>query len=266
MQLCWPVDPVFSTPSVTTSSPSNPEDELFSVATKIPALQYQSRCLFGLSQAASEHDVRDLLQCATALDQELSNWSCTTWTVWPYSVAMNINTPAGSGYTPHELHRYPSNYIGRVWNCFRVSRLIVLSILLRATTWLSTSTKLGDAYERERKELERTSMRLVDDVCASVSFLLGDDLSQITSGAGNTKRPYCPKVKGASQVQTGKFSLIWPLYVACSSPLLSKSQRGWMRMRLQDLAERGEVQATFACLTKSQILLGGSDKVRFDCV
>lgn len=270
MQLCLPVDGIFSMLSAATSSHSNPEDELFSVATKIPTLQYQSKQLFARLQATSEYEIRSLLQCATVLDKELSDWSHTTPRVWPYSVAMNVNTSASSGYTPCELHKYPSNYIARVWNCYRVSRLVVLSILVRATTWLNRSTKLGEASERQNKDLEKTSMRLVDDICASVSFLLGDDLSRMkfptTGGEGQEKSPYCPSVNKTGQRHTGRFSLIWPLYVACSYPEVPEAQRGWMSMRLHDLAERGEVQASLACLTKSQILLGGSDRVRFDCV
>jgi hypothetical protein len=268
MQICRPIDEIFSVSDLTASSHKSPEDHLISKAAKIPNLQYRSNRLFTQTQGASKGDVENLFNSARVLDREIADWARTLPTTWSYSTAMNIDNITNSKFTPRQVHRYPDFYIARVWNFYRVSRLIVQSVLLRTTSWMSI---LMDPNEfNEGRKADGSSIELVNDICASVPFLMGHDLSKIkiaaTSGGIRQERPSWSGTKQSGSTHTGRFSLIWPLYIACSTSSVPEAQRDWMRMQLRLLAEHGVTQAHFACLTKSQILLGGADDVRFDCV
>ncbi|KAI9154868.1 hypothetical protein HJFPF1_07427 [Paramyrothecium foliicola] len=256
-------------PNVTSVSLDNPEQSLFSTAAKIPNVQHQSSRVFAQSSAVDGTKVEELLHCATRIDEELLDWADTVDANWLYTVAVNIDQTSNSNYTPHELHRYPSFYIARVWNCYRVSRLIVQSILLRANSWLCASRKLDKGYH----DLEASnwlSIKLVNDICASVPFLLGHNLSKIkltsTRNGGTRGMRSEHEIKRKEQAATGRFSLIWPLRVACGSSSVPKAQKDWIRLQLKLLAECGEARAHLAGLTESRILQGGSDSIRFDCV
>ena len=118
-------------------------------------------------------------------------------------------------------------------------------------------------------------MELVNDICASVPFLLGRDLSRMKLPAAtnnlrepeNVRQARYPKDKndnGASRV--GRFSLLWPLYTASSAPLVPEAQREWMRSQLRLVTEQGDSQASCLCSAESQVLLGGAEKFPFDCV
>ncbi|KZL67593.1 C6 finger domain protein, partial [Colletotrichum tofieldiae] len=268
MQICRPIDDVFSTLDVIASSQESPEYHLISKAAEIPSLQHQSNCLFTQPQDTIKNEIQNLFHSARALDREISDWARTIPTTWCYSVAMNVNDLASSDFTPRQVHRYPNIYIARVWNFYRVSRLIVQSVLIRAISWMSTSMGLNEFDEGV--QIEGSSVELVNDICASVPFLLGYDLSKMkipsTSGGSKHGRTSRPGIKESSQTHTGRFSLIWPLHIACSSSSVPEAQRDWMRMQLRLLAKCGEKQAQIVCFTKSQILLGGADQDRFDCV
>lgn len=271
MQLCRPIDDIFAMSNLTTTPQDNPEDTLFSTAAKLPDFQYRSSCVLAPSPATSESEVEALLHRARHIDQELSDWADTVRETWPYTVAMNMEQVPSLRYAPHELHRYPSFYVARVWNCYRVSRLIVQSIRLRTSSWLSSSGELS-GLDCEIEDSKQQTRMLVNEICASVPFLLGHDLSKMKVPSTNTSDESVKgkeeevEDKGRERTHTGRFSLIWPLRVACSSLSVPKAQKDWIRLQLQHLAKCGEAQAHFACLTESRILQGGSDSVLIDCV
>ncbi|KZL80607.1 c6 zinc finger protein [Colletotrichum incanum] len=268
MQLCKPVDDVFSVLDMLAPSQESPEYHLISKAAEIPNLQYRSNCMFIQPQDAIKNDVENLFHSARALDREILDWARTVPTTWSYTAAMNANDLASSDFTPRQVHRYPNIYIARVWNFYRVSRLIIQSLLTRAISWMSTSMDLNDFDEGG--QIEKSSMELVNDICASVPFLLGYDLTKMklpsTSGGSKQERTSRSGIEKNGPARNGRFSLIWPLHISCSSSSVPQAQRDWMRMQLRFLANCGEKQAQVVCFTRSQILLGGIDHDRFDCV
>ncbi|KAH7016389.1 C6 zinc finger protein [Microdochium trichocladiopsis] len=267
MQSCQPMGETSVLFNATaTTSHQNPEGALFSLAAKIPNLQHKSSHILARSPAVEQSHVQRLLQCARRIDQDLLDWADAVRETWPYIVAVDIDQLSDLSYTPREIHRYPSFYTARVWNCYRVSRLIVQSILHRANVRLSTFEGASNNAHHEIEESEEQSNMLVNDICASVPFLLGNDLSRmkllsptsIVAAIEAKNREHAPA--------TGRFSLILPLRVACSASSVPRAQKEWIHLQLQLMAECGEPQARLAGLTGSQILRGGSDSIRFDCV
>jgi hypothetical protein len=246
----------------------SPEDELISRLAEVPNMQYQSSSLFDQPRGITKADVENLLHNARSLDHTIRDWTHTIDTTWSYTAALSLDVEPRSKYTPRHIHRYQDFYTARVWNVYRVARLIVQSIIVRATSWLSASMNHNGIYDEEKTE--HNSVRLVDDICASVSFLMGDDLSRLklpTTGRGsNQAGTNWNRSKGSGQGHSGRYSLIWPLYVACGSVLVPEPQRDWMEMQLRRLAELGETQAHFACHNRSRLLSGRRDDIQFDCV
>jgi hypothetical protein len=262
MQLSRPVDRVFTEEHDIPRSDVTPEGDLVSRTSAIPNLQYLANCLFAREGSAiNKGDVQDLVESARALDSQLLDWADNILPTWAYSVATNIGNLPSSEFAPCQVHRYPDHYTARVWNLYRASRLIIQSIILRAMAWLAISAHTPTEIETAKAEL--TSINLANDICASVLFLLGGDLSRMrlyTADDGSERG------RDSASARTGRFSLIWPLFLGCSSSTIPASQRTWMRQQLRQIAEDGESQAHFACLTESQTLSGGPESFRIDCV
>lgn len=124
MQISQPVDEIFFSQGIPCLYEDS-EDQLISMAAKIPNLQYQSNHLLEKPQEADRAEIEKLAYCANALDFELSTWANNIPISWSYTVALSVSNPASPKFAPCVLHRYPDFYIARVWDFYRVARLIV---------------------------------------------------------------------------------------------------------------------------------------------
>ncbi|KAG8361812.1 hypothetical protein FVEN_g137 [Fusarium venenatum] len=262
IQISKPVDKVFLKQIM--SSYEDTEDRLVSLTARVPQLQYTS-CQLETAKDINTTEAEQLISDVNELDLELSIWVTSMSTKWSYATAVNINNHARIDYTPRVIHRYTDRYTARVWNLYRVSRLIVQSVLLRTIVCLSASTKRPSDEDR-RNRIKRVIMGLVDDICASVPYLLGHDLSNMSLAVDNNDgrriHDHGTSIATATSgtgVPIGGFSLIWPLSVACSALAVPAAQTEWMQRQLQLLTNHGEP------LT-STILSGKPNEFRFDCV
>ncbi|KAE8441830.1 hypothetical protein EG329_004283 [Mollisiaceae sp. DMI_Dod_QoI] len=271
VQISKPVDSIFDEFAENLSPYENIEDRLVSKAIRIPKLQYLANNL--LSQrncAVNVGEAFELIRAAEELDRELANWARRIHIKWSYTAITRMGCSLGphsssSSFVPSQIHRYPNIYAARVWNLYRVYRLIIQSILLR----VSSSIYLQANHHQDR--VEKANRTMVEDVCASVPFLLGYDLTELKRPTDSFQHesfpwPQSSMNKTSISGHTGKFSLIWPLYIACSVSSISETQRRWMRAQLRWIAESGEAQAHFVQDAESQTLMGEPEKFRFDCV
>jgi hypothetical protein len=273
MQTSQPIDSIFTEPDWTTFLHENVEDQLVSKTIGIPQLQSQANGLLIRPHCISRNSsIEQLISAARLLDRELSDWASNVPISWKYSTATYLHPSSHSGFISQHLHRYVNSYIARVWNLFRVSRLIVQSIILRGISWLGGSLPT-DPKGLDIVNIERNVRELVNDICASVSFLLGHDLSKMKQPAANessNKSNPHPSPNSRSKDDTptasGRFSLIWPLYIGSSALSVPDEQRRWMRVQLRLIAESGESQAQILSGGESQTLSGGIEAFRFDCV
>ena len=271
LQISTPVDSIFNEFDEIISPYENTEDRLLSKTMRIPELQSLTNSL--LSQPSCAVDVSrafDLIRAAIDLDSELAHWARKVPIEWSYTTALRMKyfyNPrlSSSTFVPNQAHRYPDLYTARVWNLYRVSRLIIQSILFRVSSCVDLHLK--DHYRDRTDKINRS---MVEDMCASVPFLLGYDFSELkrstSSFHGQNLWPQTSVSKATSSAHTGKFSLIWPLYIACSVSSVPEAQRRWMRAQLRWIAETGEAQAQFVHQAESQTLAGGVESFRFDCV
>lgn len=248
----------------------SPEDLLFSIASRIPGLQHRVNKLSSQSSSATQTDASGLAEDARGIDRQLATWCDDLFSTRPYSIASDINVSTQHDFTLRHVHRYSDFYSARMWNLYRVARLIVQSVLNRAVSWTSASPRVSGGLDGTgtAENLDDISKSLVNEICATVPFLLGQDLSKMNLPTGHATGIHqpAPHATSTSTAHTGRFSLIWPLHVASSCPSVPETQRRWMRAQLQAMAEQGEAQAAIVSLTESRILLGGKDMDRFDCV
>ncbi|KAE9363957.1 hypothetical protein N431DRAFT_550626 [Stipitochalara longipes BDJ] len=277
LQISKPIDPIFDGFAEMLSLYENFEDRLLSKAMRIPALQSLANNLLSQPSWAVDFSVAsELIEATETLDGELAHWARCISKTRSYTTVMRMSYSSTrenptSSFVPNQIHRYSDFYAARVWNLYRVYRLILQSILLRASPLVqSIPPNQGPDYIR----IEKINRVMVDDVCASVPFLLGYDLSELK----NSRYPDDPQpqdekflwpqsfVGACATERSGKFSLIWPLYVACSVASVPESQRMWMRSQLKWIAATGEAHAHLIMDAESQTLLGGPEIFRFDCV
>jgi hypothetical protein len=254
----------------------NVEDRLISKALRIPALQSVSNSL--LSQPSCEIDfsaASKLIRAAKDLDGELADWAKRIPAKWSYTTILRMRASSdpelsSTIFLPNQIHRYPDFYTARVWNLYRVYRMIIQSILYRVSSLYSTD------HDQDSKRIQKINTMMVDDICASVPFLLGYDLADLKGlhSLDNLHLHFPDKIylwpqssmKGCiSGGPARKFSLIWPLYIACSVAAIPATQRKWMRAQLKWIAETGETHAQIIMETESQTLFGGPESFRFDC-
>ncbi|KAK0115894.1 hypothetical protein ONS95_012940 [Cadophora gregata] len=270
VQTCTPVDPIFETCSELLAPYENIEDRLLSNTMHIPNLQaWANGLLFKYSAKVEEDEITELLQSAEDLDYELANWALGVPSEWSYFTITRMETPKTSSirtglFIPDQLHRYPNLYVARTWNLYRVSRLIIQSIISRVSALSSR------AINTSKVQIDAISQSMVSQICASIPFLLGYDCSELkytsTSSSPTSLWPQCLPTKPRSSNNPGKFSLIWPLYVASSVESTPEAQRNWMRKQLDWIAGTGEAHAQVLRDCRSQTLLGKPEAFRFDCV
>ncbi|KFZ23568.1 hypothetical protein V502_01955 [Pseudogymnoascus sp. VKM F-4520 (FW-2644)] len=145
--------------------------------THIPNLQSQANIMLSHSTwPENGQPALELLKTAKSLDSGILDWAQSVPATWSYTIATDLNALSYtegrvSDFSPPQIHRYPNFYIARVWNIYRVSRLIVLSIILRVAARSPSHSTHGE-QELDLFGAERRQGKLVDEICASVPFLL----------------------------------------------------------------------------------------------
>lgn len=269
MQISKPIHAIFHQDVEFTSFHETQEDRLIARTIDIPNLQSQANIVLSHSTwPENGQPALELLKTAKSLDSGILDWAQSVPATWSYTIATDLNALSYtkgrvSDFSPHQIHRYPNFYIARVWNMYRVSRLIVLSIILRVAARSPSHSTHGE-QKLDLFGAERRQGKLVDEICASVQFLLNHDLSRMALAITKGQRE--SDEKGDIVTKAGRYSLIWPLYVGSSVPSIPDNQRRWMRAQLQRIGDLGEPQAKLLSDLQCQTLLGGPEKFRFYCV
>ncbi|KAG4428902.1 hypothetical protein IFR05_015616 [Cadophora sp. M221] len=268
IQTSTPVDSIFIECGEVLSAYENFEDTLLSKTMRVPQLQAWANDI--LPRSSLEIDTSttsELLQSAENLDRELANWAFRVPEQWFHKTVTRLRHHQSSwtnksAFVPEQIHQYPDIYVARTWNLYRVSRLILQSIILRVSC-INNITSYS--YEDRIDSINRA---MVDGICASIPFLLGYDCSELkqSTPVPNSLWPQSSPNKPRACHNTGEFSLIWPLYLASSVPSAPESQRNWLRDQLDWIAGAGDSHAQVLRDCKSQTLEGRPEIFRFDCV
>jgi Fungal Zn(2)-Cys(6) binuclear cluster domain len=268
IQTCTPTARIFKSLDEPASLDENEEDRLFSIMARLPQIQHRERESLDRPTTPKNGCEIALLHLAKLVDGQLVAWQNNLPPAWSITIAQSIHVPDAPNihalFFPKEIHKYRDFRTARVSNLCRVSRIILQSIIVR----LHNRMQLTDDMDCARTSIQK----LVDEICSSVSYLSGDELSKMRLPEPQTlsvrnageRSPVTTEEKHSSR--SGRYCLFWPLYVASSVTCVPSSQRKWMRQQLLSFGEAGEPLATWLAASESQLVAGRAENFAFDCV
>jgi hypothetical protein len=268
MQSSCSISPLFCGIEGISPPDENDEDRLFSLMAMLPKMQnFIYNYVYG-DIRDHESDLQEVLSEAKALEARLQDWENGLPPTWTYKTAQNLYSSHCAAletrYVPEKVHRYQDVYSARLWNLYRTSRIILFSV----TISLSTLPALDSPSLQPTLGLDTAQAMIreyVDDICASVSYLSGKAFSLTRSNESDLDGRSKPHTS-QSQNQNGRYSLLWPLYVASSVTFVPQSQRSWMRQQIVSIGEAWEPLAKWLASSQSQILIHRPEDFAFDCV
>jgi hypothetical protein len=180
----------------------------------------------------SFHDysnAENFIPAAVAIDAQLAEWMANQ----PES--MFYRTVTVKERSPHVFsdyyHVYDSIWAAATWNNCRCVRILINEIIIVQLKYLKNTR--NDLFELElglpvplETQLETsatTIVQLAHDICGSVPFLLG------------YKEGEDPTLLNTKAV-TGNF-LLWPLYTAAVTAMVSDVMSNWVADRLRVIAD-----------------------------
>ena len=207
------------------------------------------RAAMGLlnSPHATQKELTELFVLASMVDRSLLDWVASVpceW--WPKPAADN---------SPEQLYRfgawgqhmdvYIDVWVASVWNAYRQLRLDVQGILLA----ISNRRWLGDGFSalKASQNYLQTMQRLVDNICMSVPYMIGDKCS---CGVGSQALdfPWFPDSPMPSRHKTvgmslGGWYLFAPLcgclslepYAGQYMTIVEVDQRLWIMNKLEQI-------------------------------
>ena len=223
--------------------------------------------------------ISSLLDRCGNLDDKLLAWIRTIPKNWSYSshllyLAQGPDMkPETWAYWTGNVHQYPNVWVARNWGFYRAYRLTVQALIVRcADAARSARVKPIEELKSAADAAIATMQVLVDEICASVPYQLGD-LPDMTRFPDNRLCSQCPPSfirKGADEyecmrdgLEPGRFTgglgrtaslppdqvqkhvitlgglfALRSLLVAESAPLLPPLQKKWIIGRIFEIARR----------------------------
>ncbi len=184
-----------------------------------------------LTQPSTQQRLVQLLHQGISMDVELQSWSDRMSEPYRYKELSIADAPRQQTTNllpmqPTNVHVYHDIWVAALWNHYRFARIRLLETLVDCESRLDFSENLEMRLQESSISLRNwngTIIKMVDDICASVPFLMGDIDVQ-----GNLKR-------GSSGIALGGYYLLWPLHIASSVRIIGADQKAWIKGRLRHL-------------------------------
>ena len=231
-----------------------------------------------LNRASLDHSrpqsVREIFQQSRILDQELMAWRISVPREWETFSVISLDErrqpleDAGSALASTWLGftaSYPDSMIAKVMNQFRMHSIAIQSISIRCTSWIAEHRSAKHpahdlampedvATHRDlstQLKARKAIQTLVDGICASVPFHLGELGQNQSVGRERSKKPLqqnppgeiaqSASGEGSSSMRgprspAGGFMLLQPLVVAYSAPGVPADQRRWILGKSLEIA------------------------------
>jgi hypothetical protein len=171
-----------------------------------------------------------ILPALFALDAAYAEWVSLCPPEFIYTT-VNLKERSDEVFSDH-YHVYSSICIAKVWNNYRCVRILVNELLVDKLSHelerlkMSPCDQNGDTRAYETQILASNSMlfQLAHDICASVPYCLGYD------------NALDPALRDPPRTASGNL-LLWPLYSAAVTGMVSPMMRDWVAGRLMLIAE-----------------------------
>lgn len=163
------------------------------------------------------------------LDAEYTEWVSRCPTQFLYST-VTLKERSEDVFSDH-YHTYSSIWTATVWNHYRCVRILVNELILDQLGYIfqhpETSLALWDNfcfYENQVQLSNAMLLQLSHDICSSVPYFMGHN----GDCSGARRQP--PKAVAGNL-------LLWPLYTAACTGMVSDLMRGWVAGRLRMISD-----------------------------
>ncbi|CZR55859.1 related to negative acting factor [Phialocephala subalpina] len=195
-------------------------------------------------------DTEGVISTAYALECDFATWAKTCPVQYIYQT-INLEKRVDEVFSDH-YHVYSNVWVATTWNHYRCARLLTNEIILDQLGYLyetdPTSSLLTSHpcfHESTMLEANTNLMHLCEDICASVPYFLGKPpyhgQTTLLSLSGS---PQCPSARfdsegGIRQLPKAMYAnlLIWPLYTAGATWMVSDLMISWVAGRLQWISD-----------------------------
>lgn len=185
------------------------------------------------SAMSSFHDYSNseiIIPALLAIDAEYSQWISQCPPQFMYTT-INLNHRSDEVFSDH-YHVYSSIWIAKIWNSYRCVRILVNELLVDQLNHLFERPKSSlpfeentiSTYENQIMVSNSMLLQLAHDICASVPYCLGYD------------NALDPALREPPKAASGNL-LLWPLYTAAVTDMVSPMMRNWVAGRLMLIAE-----------------------------
>jgi hypothetical protein len=178
---------------------------------------------------SSFHDYSDperIITTACAIDNDYDIWAKTVPLQYIYQT-VTLRERSEEVFSDH-YHVYPNLWIATAWNNYRACRLLIHELILDQLCHLYLNNPESPLlwndtcfFENQVLASNTTLLQLCHDICASAPFYLGFD-----PNADRRMPRAIPKAISGNL-------LLWPLYSAGVTDLVSDMMRDWVAGRLR---------------------------------
>jgi hypothetical protein len=210
-----------------------------------------------MSEFRDYSDPERIITTACAIDNDYDIWAKTC----PYQMiyqTVTLKERSDEVFSDH-YHIYPNLWVATVWNNYRSVRLLINELILDQLCHLYLSTPESPLlwndtcfYENQVLASNTILLQLCHDICASVPFYLGFD-----PDADKRMPRAIPKAVSGNL-------LLWPLYTAAVTDLVSDMMREWVAGRLRWISDiigiRQAAPLAFSLRRKQDLLTWQNEK------
>ncbi|OAA36308.1 negative acting factor [Metarhizium rileyi] len=200
-----------------------------------------SKLLASISRTPKDTDrVKDVIRQCNSLDQDYVRWTEAVpedfrWETIDWQVYVPHDDYANADVFPGRVDVYADTWIAIVWTMARWSRIILSSVLVRATAWLHLPKDYRST--QEYATAARLCTETITDMIASVPYQLG----YIHSSKNPSGKPRQSRDKqGDSTVQRSMAAVLlaWALNGLQNQDHVTEAQRVWIKGRLNVIGTR----------------------------
>jgi hypothetical protein len=170
-------------------------------------------------------DADAVIRDALLLDTALHEWKAALPPAWKYKVVIS---PEAKGTYEGQYHVYSDQWIARMWDHYRWTRILVHELIL--THLIRLPSLPTELYEQQTQSLAIIS-HLASRICAGVS-------SQLYHPSATTPEP------GSKAQLTSVFMLLWPLKVAGSAIGVPDALHEWVLDVLEKIGQTMGIRQT----------------------
>lgn len=221
--------------------PRSAANRLTLVEGEVACLLSSARCLFDGDYPATDSQLVRLTCSATNVKKKLMDWVCNLSEEWIPKPARDRSPSTLSKFQAYgtRMDIYPDIWVVSIWNTYRVLHITVEMVLVTSCTTRKAMNRAPGGSIGHPEELP-SIQQLVDDICASVPFCLGDRTEQepvATIEYPCSEGSAVPRDHRIAAVNLSGWFLIGPIKACLTVGGLHEDQLRWIQSQMTRIAK-----------------------------